>query len=117
MDAIGPNQFSSSSYAASAFWMNVGATTVFMIYYRNNVGLEGRYTYQTASVGRAGTAYVGDYTSQLTVANTLLSSYSEVMPFSLTASYNSPYHGRYFTANNAVGKMCIRDRLLSGAAG
>lgn len=103
MDAIGPNQFSSSSYAASAFWMNVGATPVFMIYYRNNVGLEGRYTYQTASVGRAGTAYVGDYTSQLTVANTLLSSYSEVMPFSLTAYYNSPYHGRYFTANNAVG--------------
>lgn len=103
IDAIGPEGFSSTKYAAGVFWMNVGYTPVFLVYYRNNVGIEGRYTYQTASAGKAGSTYVGDYTAQLTVANTLLSSNSEVLPFSLTAYYNSPYRGRYFSADNSFG--------------
>lgn len=103
MDAIGPEAFTSSKYATSVFWMNVNYTPIFLIYYRNNVGIENRMTYQTASVERAGTAYVGDYTEQLTVELPLLSSNSDVLPFALSAYYNSPYRGRYFTRNDGVG--------------
>ena len=103
MDAIGPEAFTSSKYAASVFWMNVNYTPIFLIYYQNNVGIEDRFTYQTIPVDRAGTAYVGDFTEQLTAEVPLFSSNNEVLPFTITAYYNSPYHGRYFTQNDAFG--------------
>lgn len=103
MDAIGPEAFTSSKYAASVFWMNVNYTPIFLIYYQNNVGIEDRFTYQTIPVDRAGTAYVGDFTEQLTVEVPLFSSNSDVMPFTITAYYNSPYQGRYFTQNDSIG--------------
>lgn len=102
MDAIGPEPFTSSKYAASVFWMNVNYTPIFLIYYQNNVGIEGRFTYQTIPVDRAGTAYVGDFTEQLTIEVPLISSNSDVLPFTITAYYNSPYQGRYFTQNDSI---------------
>ena len=114
MDAIGPDKFSATQCGTGIFWMNINSRPLFLIHYRNNVGLENRFTYQTSSVGRAGTANIGDYSAQLTLANTLFSSNSEAMPFSLAAYYNSPYRGRYFTANNGFGvhtanyaNMCV----------
>ena len=83
--------------------MNVNYTPIFLIYYQNNVGIEDRFTYQTIPVDRAGTAYVGDFTEQLTAEVPLFSSNNEVLPFTITAYYNSPYHGRYFTQNDAFG--------------
>ncbi len=103
MDAIGPDNFSSTQCANGVFWMNINSKPLFLIHYWNNVGLESRYTYQTASAGRAGVANIGDYSGRLTLANTLFSNNSEAMPFSLTAYYNSPYRGRYFTVNEGVG--------------
>ena len=76
---------------------------MFIVYYRNNVGLEGYYTYQTISAGRAGTGYISDYTSQLTLANTLVSSSSNTMPFSITAYYNSANGNHYFADSDVAG--------------
>lgn len=103
MEAVGPEPFTSSKYAASVFWMNVNYTPFFLIYYQNNVGIEGRFTYQTIPVDRAGTAYVGDFTEQLTAEVPLFSSNSDVLPFTITAYYNSPYRGRYFSQNDGFG--------------
>lgn len=103
MEAVGPEPFTSSKYAASVFWMNVNYTPIFLIYYQNNVGIEGRFTYQTIPVDRAGTAYVGDFTEQLTAEVPLFSSNSDVLPFTITAYYNSPYRGRYFSQNDGFG--------------
>ena len=44
-----------------------GAEPVLQIMYRDTRGVEGYYTYQTQDIGNAGTAYVSDYTSQLTI--------------------------------------------------
>ena len=45
----------------------------FTVAYRNNVGIEPYYTYQTMGAGNAGTAYISDYSGQLTVAKSLVS--------------------------------------------
>lgn len=66
--------------------------------YRNTVGIEGYYTYQTAGIGRAGTSYISDYSLQNTLTVPLVSSDSTVMPFSLSLIYNSAYGARAFTA-------------------
>lgn len=64
--------------------------------YRNTVGIEAQYSYRTAGVGRAGTAYISDATLQQTTVVPLLSSASDVMPFALSMIYNSVYGNREF---------------------
>ena len=67
------------------------------IEYRNVRGIEPDYTYQTASIGRAGTAYIGDFSMQNTLVVPLASDPSDVMPFSVSLVYNSSLTGRYFS--------------------
>ena len=62
---------------------------VFIINYRNIVGLESYYSYQFQSAGRAGTGYINHYNSNLTLTRGILSSASEIMPFSISHVYNS----------------------------
>lgn len=61
----------------------------FIVSYRNVNGIESYYTYQTLGLGNAGTAYLSDFTGQLTLAKTVCSYASTVNPFSLSLYYNS----------------------------
>ena len=63
----------------------------FIVSYRNVNGIESYYTYQTLGLGNAGTAYLSDFTGQLTLAKTVCSYSSTVNPFSLSLYYNSGY--------------------------
>lgn len=63
----------------------------FIVSYRNVNGIEPYYTYQTLGLGNAGTAYLSDFTGQLTLAKTVCSYSSTVNPFSLSLYYNSGY--------------------------
>lgn len=115
-----PNGFASNRYACAAFYTFTGTTQhrpKFIVQYRNNVGLEGHYTYQTVDAGRAGTGYVGDYTSQLTLANTIVSSSSNTIPFSITAYYNSANRNTYFTDNEAAGIHSVNYTGMNVGAG
>ena len=71
------------------------------VIYRNTVGVESQYTYQTAGIGRAGTAYIADATLNNTLIVPLISSSSEVMPFSLSLVYNSVYGDKEFHSSEA----------------
>ena len=62
--------------------------------YRNSVGIESYYTYETQSASRAGTGYVGDFTSELTVFKSDLSYSSTTIPFSLSHVFNSVFAGK-----------------------
>lgn len=61
------------------------------VYYRNTVGLEDYFSYQSHSIDRAGTGYIGDYTGQLTLAVTDVASASTVCPVTISHIYNSAY--------------------------
>ena len=68
------------------------------INYRNAVGTESYYTYETQSASRAGTGYVGDFTSELTVFKSDLSYSSTTIPFSLSHVFNSVFAGEEISA-------------------
>ena len=115
-----PNGFASNRYACAAFYTFTGTTQhrpKFIVQYRNNVGLEGHYTYQTVDAGRAGTGYVGDYTSQFTLANTIVSSSSNTLPLSITAYFNSANRNTYFTDNEAAGIHSVNYTGMKVGAG
>lgn len=73
-----------------------------IVEYRNTVGTESIYDYHTQSAGRAGVGYVNNFTLGLSFQVPLLSSLSEVMPFSLSLIYNSQHSGTNFTATNDI---------------
>lgn len=99
-----PTGFTSTNYACTAYYTFTNThRPIFIVYYRNNVGLEGYYTYQNISAGRAGSGYISDYTSQLTIANTVVSSASNTLPFGITAYYNSANRNQYFADSEAAG--------------
>lgn len=70
--------------------------------YRNTVGVEPQFSYQTAGIGRAGTAYISDSTLHLTTIVPLISSPSDVLPFSLSLVYNSAYGNREFKYDSTM---------------
>ena len=70
------------------------------IEYSNMFGVEPDYTYQTASIGNAGTAYIGDFTMQTALIVPLASAPSDVMPFSVSLAYNSNMNGRYYSGTS-----------------
>ena len=69
-------------------------TAYWTVRYRNTVGTESYYTYETQSASRAGTGYVGDFTSELTVFKSDLSYSSTTLPFSLSHVFNSVFAGK-----------------------
>lgn len=83
----------SSTYCALArfFAYHSKYPPVFVVSYRNNVGIEPYYTYATMGAGAAGTGYIADSTGQLKVAKEILSYASAVNPFTLNFVYNSDY--------------------------
>ncbi len=92
--------FSSSEYTS-------GATPVFTIVYRDSKGVEDYYTYQTYSAGNAGTAYISDYTSELTLIKNDLSYSNASVGLDVYHTYNTVYAGKYFTYNSSEGISSI----------
>ena len=72
--------------------------TKLKVYYKNTIGTEDYYTYETQSAARAGTGYVGDFTSELTVFKSDLSYSSTTIPFSLSHVFNSVFAGKEISA-------------------
>ena len=108
------------SYANVAFYTHtdyVEKIPKFIVYYRNNVGLEEYYTYQNVSAGRAGTGYISDYTSQLTFANTVVSSSSNTLPFGITSYFNSANRNQYFVDSDAAGIHTVNYSGMRSGAG
>ena len=70
--------------------------------YRNTVGIESYYSYQSANIGRAGTAFISDATLHMTTVVPLISSPSDVMPFSLSLVYNSIYGNSEFKGDSPM---------------
>ena len=75
----------------------------FVVDYRNNVGIEEKYSYQTQAVDRAGVAYMGDYSGNLTVVTPLASFDSVINGYSLNLVYNSANAIYPFTQNEDAG--------------
>ena len=87
--AVTSDQTSSTAYRA---WFNYANTAVVIISYRNTTGIESYYTYEEQNILRAGSGYVGDYSSALTIVKEDLSFPSTSMPFTLSHVYNSDLH-------------------------
>ena len=93
-----PSQFGYNHYANVRFCGYGTYGPILIVTYRDTVGLEPYYTYQTLSAGRAGAAYVSDYTGALTVQLPLAAFASTVNPVSLGLVYNS----EYFTESDEI---------------
>ena len=83
---------------ASSNTSNAGARPYFVVEYRNNVGLENYYTYQSHDIDRAGIGYIGDYSGQLTIAKNDVSAASTINPVDISHVYNSAYSANDYTA-------------------
>lgn len=86
-----------------AFTSGIKDLPVFIGSCRSNAGVEGRFTYQKVSAGRAGGGYIGDYTGQLTWANTLAAEGSTTLPFVLNLYHNSANKDTEFVTTDTNG--------------
>ena len=91
-----------------------GSEVYFTVTYRNDYGIENYYTYQTQSAGRAGTGYLSDHMQQLAFVTPVVSSASDVMPFSLSLVYNSAQQGGYFGSDDSFTRDYQNMKLGSG---
>ena len=79
-----------TSYKNSDVWLRFHQDQMtFLVAYRNTAGTESYYTYETQDGGRAGTGYVGDYSSELTVMKTDVTFPNSAMSYSLGHVFNS----------------------------
>ena len=86
----------------------------FIVEYRNTAGIESYFSYQTQDVGRAGAAFVGDYTGQVTLVKTDAGAASTVNPASVSHVYNTAYSsGEYCDA--IPGCSNIYSNMILGA--
>ena len=103
--------FYSSNYPTSST-----PRPLFTIVYRNNKGLEDYWTYSSFSVGLAGTAYVNDYSGNLTFVTSDASTASGYAPASVQHVYNGYMAGdKYSKTTPYVGRgwrLNIQQTLL-----
>lgn len=104
---------SSTKRIASTLYTSA-SNTYFAVTYRNDFGLEDYYTYQTQSAGRAGTGYVSDHMQRLTIENPIITSDSNVMPFSLSLVYNSALNNSYFGSSSDRYTRDFQNMILGG---
>ncbi len=101
------NAMSKSNGAAAIFKGYVNSSTeteympFFCVSYRNYIGVEGYLSYHEADAGRAGHAYISDYTGNLTISRSLVSGTG----FELKYIYNSPYGDKTFTSNDVYNTV------------
>lgn len=85
-ETIGTNN-SVSFYSSDS--SSTGLRPQVTVYYVNNSGLEGYWTYHSQDVGRAGTGHVNDYTGNLVFIHNDLSMNGNRMPATINHVYNS----------------------------
>ncbi len=73
---------------------------IIAISYLNNKGLENHWSYSTADIENAGTAYINDYTGNLVLTNTLASISSERGSLAIQYVYNGYAAGTKYTAKS-----------------
>ena len=104
-------EFYSSNYPSTST-----PRPLFTIVYRNNKGLEDYWTYSSFAVGSAGTAYVNDYSGNLTFVTTDSSTASGYAPASVQHVYNGYMAGdKYSKTTPYVGRgwrLNIQQTLL-----
>jgi len=76
----------------------IGTRPFFTMAYRNNKGLEDYWSYTAVDCGRAGTAYINDYSGNLVFDMPLVSTASPVLPASISGIYNSYLAGKEYTS-------------------
>ncbi len=129
------NGTQATSAACAYFWSekynNVkDAYPTILINYRNNKGVEGYWSYTTAGVEDAGTAYVNDYTGNLVFSTNLAGISSELGSLSVDFVYNGyaagskyvPAKGNNVTTSVGQGWMLsllqtVRKSSLYGLTG
>ena len=95
LTAPDPDSYSSGRYAVPVFYAyKENHPPMLLISYRNNTGLEDYYTYRAFSAGEAGTVYLSDFSSQITIAREVCSLASGVNPVSLEMVFHSAYFSR-----------------------
>ena len=80
-------QMSNSAHACLAVLGGQSGGPVLALHYRNIMGTESYYTTRSASAGRAGAAYIGDYSGNLVLERTLASE----VGVDISYIYNSRY--------------------------
>ncbi len=102
---IGTNHSWQDGLFANSTWVGCASNSDYdaimqprlILSYRNTVGVEGLYTYESYSAGRAGNVYVSHNSGQVTVEVPLLVSSSDTHPYTLSAIYNTHHSEQYFT--------------------
>ncbi|MBR3415463.1 MAG: carbohydrate binding domain-containing protein, partial [Clostridia bacterium] len=77
------------------------STPFLAVEYRNIVGLEDYYSYETIGVDNAGTAYISDFTGNMT----LVKNDVEGNGYTLSHIYNSKYCDRYFSKDTVFNTV------------
>ena len=108
------NQYTSHGYAKFIGHGLYDPSPYFIVNYRNTVGLEDYYTYQTASIARAGTAYIGDYSNQMTVVNSIAGYSSDAVGAELSLVYNTAYAGYNFGGTDGGMNAPTLDNMKFG---
>ncbi|MBP3484357.1 MAG: hypothetical protein J6K00_04590, partial [Oscillospiraceae bacterium] len=93
---VSENEASQGFYASFVGHRWYDNSPYFIVNYRNTVGIEDYYTYQTASAARAGTVYIGDCSNQLTLVNTDVSYGTEAVSAEVSHVYNTAYANQHF---------------------
>ncbi len=93
------NQYTSHGFAKFIGHDWYENSPYFIVNYRNTVGLEDYYTYQTVSAARGGTVHIGDYSSQLTLVNTIASYNTDAISTDVSLVYNTAYASRNFSGS------------------
>ncbi len=96
MILVSQNEDSQPLWASFVGHLNYADSPYFIVNYRNTVGLEDYYTYQTVSAARGGTVHIGDYSSQLTLVNTIASYNTDAISTDVSLVYNTAYASRDF---------------------
>ena len=73
---------------------------LFNIAFQNNKGIESYWDYTTIDCGKAGTAYINDYSGNLVFCMPLASTTSITLPAELSYIYNSYFAGQKYTTTS-----------------
>lgn len=111
------NVYQCATFASSNYPDTTDCRPLFTITYKNNNGLESRWTYSSFAVGTAGIAYVNDYSGNLVFVNSGSSTASGYAPASIQHVYNGYMASvRYNKTSPFVGhgwKLNIQKTLLT----
>lgn len=109
------NSCSNTNYAQPVFysWAN-NNPPVLLVSYQNILGIEDYYSYATLDAGAAGTAYICDYSGQLTAVKELVSYTSDINPFSVSLVYNSNYRANSDWVSDYPSEEFMQARIGQG---